>query len=81
MPVPSVMGSAKSINFQPTGNGKGGGIGDFVLTLAEMNLFTGLFGKTASASPLYTATCGIINRSCSSSISGRMLTRRNAREV
>jgi hypothetical protein len=37
MEVPVAMGSAESINFQPTGNGKAAITGDFVLTAAEVN--------------------------------------------
>lgn len=36
MAVPPAMGSAQSINFQPTGNGKAAITGDFVLTGAEV---------------------------------------------
>lgn len=37
MVVPPAMGSAESINFQPTGNGKAAITGDFVLTAAEVS--------------------------------------------
>jgi hypothetical protein len=37
MEVPVAMGSAESINFQPTGNGEAAITGDFVLTAAEVN--------------------------------------------
>ncbi|HEY7579948.1 MAG TPA: DUF1259 domain-containing protein [Acetobacteraceae bacterium] len=37
MDVPVAMGSAESINFQPTGNGRAAITGDFVLTAAEVN--------------------------------------------
>ena len=37
MIVPAAMGSAESINFQPTGNGKAAITGDFVLTASEVN--------------------------------------------
>ncbi|MGH6738922.1 MAG: DUF1259 domain-containing protein, partial [Bradyrhizobium sp.] len=37
MDVPPAMGSAESINFQPTGNGRAAITGDFVLTAAEVN--------------------------------------------
>jgi hypothetical protein len=37
MEVPVAMGSAETINFQPTGGGKPGITGDFVLTAAEVN--------------------------------------------
>jgi Domain of Unknown Function (DUF1259) len=36
MVVPPAMGSAESINFQPTGNGKAAITGDFVLTASEV---------------------------------------------
>ncbi len=36
MVVPPAMGSAESINFQPTGNGKAAITGDFVLTAKEV---------------------------------------------
>jgi hypothetical protein len=36
MPVPPAMGSAISINFQPTGGGKAAITGDFVLTAQEV---------------------------------------------
>jgi hypothetical protein len=37
MDVPSPMGSANAINFQPTGGGKAGITGDFVLIAKEVN--------------------------------------------
>jgi hypothetical protein len=37
MEVPSPMGSAEAINFQPTGGGKAAITGDFVLTAQEVN--------------------------------------------
>src|SRR5690348_9595183 len=37
MEVPIAMGSAESINFQPTGTGKTAITGDFVLTATEVN--------------------------------------------
>lgn len=37
MDVPPAMGSAESINFQPTGDGRAAITGDFVLTAAEVN--------------------------------------------
>lgn len=37
MEVPPSMGTATSINFQPTGNGKAAVTGDFVLTAAEVD--------------------------------------------
>ncbi len=37
MPVPSSMGTATSINFQPTGGGKAAITGDFVLLGSEVN--------------------------------------------
>ena len=37
MVVPASMGSAESINFQPTGKGKAAITGDFVLTASEVN--------------------------------------------
>jgi hypothetical protein len=37
MDVPVAMGSAESINFQPTGSGRAAITGDFVLTAAEVN--------------------------------------------
>ena len=37
MAVPPAMGSAESINFQPTGGGKAAITGDFVLSAAEVN--------------------------------------------
>jgi hypothetical protein len=37
MPVPSAMGVATAINFQPTGGGRAAITGDFVLTAAEVN--------------------------------------------
>ena len=37
MTVPASMGSAESINFQPTGKGKAAITGDFVLTGSEVN--------------------------------------------
>ncbi len=37
MPVPSSLGSAEGINFQPTGQGKAAITGDFVLTASEVN--------------------------------------------
>ena len=37
MPVPPSLGSAESINFQPTGGGKAAITGDFVLTAQEVN--------------------------------------------
>jgi len=37
MAVPSAMGSAEAINFQPTGKGKAAITGDFVLTADEVN--------------------------------------------
>jgi hypothetical protein len=37
MEVPPAMGSAESINFQPTGGGKAAITGDFVLTADEVN--------------------------------------------
>ncbi|HEX5326632.1 MAG TPA: DUF1259 domain-containing protein [Acetobacteraceae bacterium] len=37
MDVPPAMGTAESINFQPTGNGRAAITGDFVLTAAEVN--------------------------------------------
>jgi hypothetical protein len=37
MPVPPAMGTAISVNFQPTGNGRAAITGDFVLTAAEAN--------------------------------------------
>jgi hypothetical protein len=36
MVLPPPMGSAESINFQPTGNGRAAITGDFVLTAAEV---------------------------------------------
>jgi hypothetical protein len=36
MAIPGAMGSAESINFQPTGGGKAAITGDFVLTAAEV---------------------------------------------
>ena len=37
MDVPEAMGSAITINFQPTGSGKAAITGDFVLTADEVN--------------------------------------------
>jgi Domain of Unknown Function (DUF1259) len=37
MPVPTSMGSATAINFQPTGSGKAAITGDFVLIAKEVN--------------------------------------------
>jgi hypothetical protein len=37
MPVPTAMGSATAINFQPTGGGKAAITGDFVLIAKEVN--------------------------------------------
>ena len=37
MPVPPAMGTAVSVNFQPTGNGKAAITGDFVLLATEVN--------------------------------------------
>jgi len=37
MAIPSTMGSAEAMNFQPTGNGKSAITGDLVLTAAEVN--------------------------------------------
>jgi len=37
MPVPPAMGTAISVNFQPTGSGKAAITGDFVLLAAEVN--------------------------------------------
>jgi hypothetical protein len=37
MAVPSALGSAEAINFQPTGGGKAAITGDFVLTASEVN--------------------------------------------
>ena len=37
MPVPSSMGVATALNFQPTGNGKAAITGDFVLLASEVN--------------------------------------------
>ena len=37
VPVPSAMGVATAINFQPTGDGKAATTGDFVLVSAEVN--------------------------------------------
>jgi len=37
MPVPTAMGSANAINFQPTGGGKAAITGDFVMTGEEVN--------------------------------------------
>jgi hypothetical protein len=37
MEVPTAMGSAEAINFQPTGNGRAAITGDFVLTASEVN--------------------------------------------
>lgn len=37
MPIPSSMGTATSINFQPTGGGKAAITGDFVLLSGEVN--------------------------------------------
>jgi hypothetical protein len=37
MDVPTAMGSAEAINFQPTGDGKAAITGDFVLTASEVN--------------------------------------------
>jgi UDP-N-acetylmuramyl pentapeptide synthase len=37
MPVPSSMGVATALNFQPTGNGKAAITGDFVLLGSEVN--------------------------------------------
>ena len=37
MSVPSAMGSANAINFQPTGGGKAAITGDFVLIAKEVN--------------------------------------------
>ena len=37
MPVPTSMGSAIALNFQPTGGGKAAITGDFVLIAKEVN--------------------------------------------
>jgi hypothetical protein len=48
MDVPPAMGSAESINFQPTGNGRAAITGDFVLTAAEVIRCCGSSARTAS---------------------------------
>ena len=57
MPVPSSMGVATALNFQPTGNGKAAITGDFVLLGSEVNNVIKALRITELTSRLSIAIC------------------------